>query len=565
MCMSRGFVGGGAAGCAWGGGAAGGEGCAGGVGGVAEREGAGGGPAAACFAAAWSTAGAAAAAGCPVEGAAGGSTGASASGGATGDGMGGAAGAAPAAVCAGEAGAASAAGAGRRSAMTPARTLTTSTPPTAAIAPHGLREGGGVSEAERVRLWRRSGGSRRAGGARSTRLPRNERLGRHRGRVGGHRREHGRRRSRDAEHARDGEGAALVFGRGEGRERLGELGDVRVALRHLAPHAAGDDRRDPRGHVRPQRGDGLGRVLEHLGHDLGRGLGHEGRPPHEQLVEDDPERPDVRALVDALGRQQLLRATCNRACPSRSPSWSARRPRGRSTLEMPKSSTLTMGLRPGCSARKRLEGLRSRCTMRSAWACASASQVSSRYLTASGMGSGPRVRKLVGEVAALQVLHDHERGAVVEATDVDDAGHVLAMDLRRRAGLAREALDDLGDALRVREQALDRDPLVELHVPGRDHDAHAALAEDPFDQVLASQDRADDRVRHNPCPRLRYQNSALRVSASSAPFPPRRARGSHRGPPRRCACASPGCRAPSSRAPKSMGAPKTMWIGGPGR
>ena len=67
---------------------------------------------------------------------------------------------------------------------------------------------------------------------------------------------------------------------------------------------------------------------------------------------------------------------------------------------------------------------------------------------------------------------------------------VLAVDLRGRARLAEEALDDLVVVLRLRAQKLERDALVELQVDGGDHHAHAADAEHALDPVLAADDLA---------------------------------------------------------------------------
>ena len=74
--------------------------------------------------------------------------------------------------------------------------------------------------------------------------------------------------------------------------------------------------------------------------------------------------------------------------------------------------------------------------------------------------------------------------------DVDDARDVLALDLHRRARLAREARDGLGVAERLGQEELERDLLVELDVVRGDDDAHAAGAEDALDAVLAREDVA---------------------------------------------------------------------------
>ena len=58
--------------------------------------------------------------------------------------------------------------------------------------------------------------------------------------------------------------------------------------------------------------------------------------------------------------------------------------------------------------------------------------------------------------------------------------------------LAQEAAPDLGVVQHLGEQELDRDPLAELEVRGRDDDAHAALAEHALDAVLAQKNLTDE-------------------------------------------------------------------------
>ena len=89
------------------------------------------------------------------------------------------------------------------------------------------------------------------------------------------------------------------------------------------------------------------------------------------------------------------------------------------------------------------------------------------------------------EVLALEVLHHHERGADVEGADVDHARDVLAADPRGRAGLAREALHEIGIAKRLRQQPLDGHALVELQMFRSHHHAHAAPAEQVLDEEFS--------------------------------------------------------------------------------
>ena len=105
-------------------------------------------------------------------------------------------------------------------------------------------------------------------------------------------------------------------------------------------------------------------------------------------------------------------------------------------------------------------------------------------------GQGPPLLDPGGEIAALQVLHDHVRRAVLQRADVADASDVLALDLHRRPGFLDEPRHGLRVPEGLRMEELESDLLVELDMPGRDDDAHAAHTEDLVDPVLARDDIA---------------------------------------------------------------------------
>ncbi len=87
-----------------------------------------------------------------------------------------------------------------------------------------------------------------------------------------------------------------------------------------------------------------------------------------------------------------------------------------------------------------------------------------------------RERPLVAEeraqVLPFEVLHHQVGRAAVERTGVAHAGDVLALHLRGGLAFAEEALDHVGADQGVREEELDRHPLAEVNVLGRDDDAH---------------------------------------------------------------------------------------------
>ena len=109
--------------------------------------------------------------------------------------------------------------------------------------------------------------------------------------------------------------------------------------------------------------------------------------------------------------------------------------------------------------------------------------------------------ELLGEVDALEMLHDDVRLTRIEAADVEDAADVLALDEGGGASLAEEALDRIRRC--TPDEELDRDGLLELEMPRGNHDPHAALTEDPLDPVLlghhlSGQDGAREHVQGNP-------------------------------------------------------------------
>ncbi len=72
----------------------------------------------------------------------------------------------------------------------------------------------------------------------------------------------------------------------------------------------------------------------------------------------------------------------------------------------------------------------------------------------------------------------------------EHAGNVLALDADRSAGFAAEALGGVAALGHLAPQELHGDALFQLLVPCSNDHAHAALAQDGLDAVLASEDLA---------------------------------------------------------------------------
>ena len=88
---------------------------------------------------------------------------------------------------------------------------------------------------------------------------------------------------------------------------------------------------------------------------------------------------------------------------------------------------------------------------------------------------------------------DHVRRARRELPDVEDAGDVLALDLRGGARLVHEAVGRFLGADELAEEQLHGHALIEEQVLGREHRTHSAATDEPLDPVFAREDVAGGR------------------------------------------------------------------------
>ncbi len=102
----------------------------------------------------------------------------------------------------------------------------------------------------------------------------------------------------------------------------------------------------------------------------------------------------------------------------------------------------------------------------------------------------PALLEQAGNVGPGEVLHDQVGNTVLERPDVEDAGHVLALNGRRRPGFAEESSDPLGALHGLWKEDLDRDALAEREVQRGHHDPHGSFAEDVLDLILAGDEIA---------------------------------------------------------------------------
>jgi hypothetical protein len=107
----------------------------------------------------------------------------------------------------------------------------------------------------------------------------------------------------------------------------------------------------------------------------------------------------------------------------------------------------------------------------------------------------PRLAQQLPQVAPLEELHHHVRGAVLEAAHVHHFHDVLVADGRRRERLAVEALKDRRVVRVLRVQTLDRDAALDQNVLALIDGAHAALTEFLDDPVAVLDHLAQAPVR----------------------------------------------------------------------
>ena len=104
-------------------------------------------------------------------------------------------------------------------------------------------------------------------------------------------------------------------------------------------------------------------------------------------------------------------------------------------------------------------------------------------------------REALGERFAIEVLHHHERAAVIGVADVVDVDDVLVADRARELRLLLESRDDRLALRILLEQDLHRDALADQGVSRLVDRTHPALTDLALDQVAARERGADDVLR----------------------------------------------------------------------
>lgn len=84
--------------------------------------------------------------------------------------------------------------------------------------------------------------------------------------------------------------------------------------------------------------------------------------------------------------------------------------------------------------------------------------------------------------------HHHEGAPVLEHVDVEDAGHVRALEAGDGSPLALEADHDLGHRPDLRPEELHSHALIEPEVARLEDDPHPSAPDDANDLVFAGED-----------------------------------------------------------------------------
>ena len=269
-----------------------------------------------------------------------------------------------------------------------------------------------------------------------------------------------------------------------------------------ASHDDGHERLLERGSQREER---LRVLVDDADADLGHRLAVERKLAAEQLVQDDAERPDVAADLRGARGAHLLGRHVERRADDRRRVGERHLPDRARAKDLGDAEIEDLQQRRSVQAARDEEILRLEIAMHDPGGMRLDERLARLEDVLDGVGDGQRALLLaqLREVHALEELEDHERAILGVAADVVDARDMLALETDRGARLAHEALDVALAGQGMRQDELQRDGLVEIDVPCRNDDAHAAGPEHALDTVLAGDDVAGShgrfhatRVRH---------------------------------------------------------------------
>ncbi len=276
------------------------------------------------------------------------------------------------------------------------------------------------------------------------------------------------RRSHDRELGRAGDGA---------EERVGHLARAPEALFGHAGERALEPAIDRRRQAGTKRARRRKHALFDRDAEAAECLAPERHPPGEHPVSDDADRPEIRAEVDVLGTEELLRAHVVRRADHAAGRGQAEALVVLTLLGDPEVEHLHEGLAVDVDQE---HVVRLDVAVDDAEAVRLAERARRLDEDLGRVLQAERADALdpLAELLAFEELHHDVRDLLAGQAVVEDLNDVRALDLGCGGGLAAEAGDGRGRLDELGRHELDGDLGVERGVLGRPNAAHAALLQE---------------------------------------------------------------------------------------
>jgi hypothetical protein len=274
------------------------------------------------------------------------------------------------------------------------------------------------------------------------------------------------------------------------QQRPRQLSDVRKARRPGFCEAGVDNGRQPVGNILREVLERLGLGCDDLERDFVRVVTAKGHLSRQQLVEHDPERPDVSSGVHALRSADLLGSHVRKgASHSRSRVRVRVRRRRSGPAHLGDSEVEHFDERTPVRAPDAEQVCRLEIPMDDSESVRFGDRFARLQDEIDSLldGEAPLLLQHGSEIGALQEFDHDVRSTSGQRPNVEIARHVLDVHLDSGARFSREAAHRVPVGEQAGPQELDRDPGIELKMMSCDHRTHSTHAEEAIDAVLAGQ------------------------------------------------------------------------------